>query len=197
MSSKLWPLVRDVGLFKAFKRLAVSEVSKNQKLPRGFCRTPPFGIFVKENFKTNESGDPQKFMIEMKNRWNSLDDSTKKIYFDRSLADFESKKAKFESLSDEEKEKIMKEGLRRKERKQKMKEKKASKRIGQMHKPPSAYNLFVKENSSMFRKAQTVEPKMVMKNIASSWNSLSEQEKKKYVDRAKNLAEEYKSAVKS
>lgn len=60
-------------------RLAVSEVSKNQKLPRGFCRTPPFGIFVKENFKTNESGDPQKFMIEMKNRWNSLDDSTKKV----------------------------------------------------------------------------------------------------------------------
>ncbi|VDM41730.1 unnamed protein product [Toxocara canis] len=128
-----------------FSCYASTSKAKEDSLPSGYRKTPPFAFFLKENYAKKDGVKVTEAMVELKNRWNSLSAIEKKVghwqqlhlllsadraaqtnmhmhlyliqkYFDESAAELKEKKAKFDALGVEEKQRLREESERNREK---------------------------------------------------------------------------------
>lgn len=176
---------------------SLSELAK--ELPFGYKKSPPFALFVKENFAKKEGEKATAVMIRLKDQWKSLNAEAKKKYMDMSDKQLKENLKKFEALSPEEKQRLRDESKKasrqRKLRRERRERSRVKSEAGIPPKPPSAYNLFIKEKLSHPAKSKEVSYPTLFKEAASSWKTLPAAEKQKYVEEAKVAAEEYRKKM--
>ncbi|KHN73480.1 Peptidyl-prolyl cis-trans isomerase FKBP2 [Toxocara canis] len=165
---------------KTISCYASTSKAKEDSLPSGYRKTPPFAFFLKENYAKKDGVKVTEAMVELKNRWNSLSAIEKKKYFDESAAELKEKKAKFDALGVEEKQRLREESERNREKRvrRRIRAEKAAKRE-ESHRPvrpPSAYNLYIKEKMGMAQRTPE-QQRLKFKEFAAAWKTLPEKEK--------------------
>lgn len=169
------------------------------RLPAGYRKTPPFGLFVKEQF---EKRDGKKVtFVQLKEEWKSLDEVVKKKYKEQSEARGKEKRANFAALDLETQRQLCEENEKRREERQlrRARRVKAAMReaSGRPPRPLSAYNYFVKEKMLPLglKNGNPRDVAKALKEVANSWKLLSDKEKQKYVDEAKASAKLYEKEM--
>ncbi|PAV64252.1 hypothetical protein WR25_13291 isoform A [Diploscapter pachys] len=187
------------GLFLFASTAAKKTPAKTKLPPLGFF-VNPYAIFVKENYKSVDKGDVMSTGKLLSQQWSKLDDAEKKKYFDQAAKHREEKVKEFEKLPEAKKQQLIEEAQQKKEKRAETSEKIAKhkmwKETGRPTPPPTARNLYIKEEFGKLKASGTALNRQnvsgYLVQFSNQWKTLADFEKKRFETESTRLHEDYK-----